>query len=315
MSNQITRRHFVGATGAVAGLMTLASSPALLSAQATSGAGFKYSLNTATIRGQKLPLPEQFDVAAKAGYDFIEPWLGDVAKYAESNSLKDLRRRAEDQGLKVISGIGFPEWGVNDDARRARAMEQLKREMDFMAQLGAPHIAAPPAGIYGKEVKVELDRLAERYRAVLEVGRQMQVIPMLEIWGASANLNNLADATYVITKSGHPDACLLADVYHVYRGGSDFASLRVLGPTALRVFHMNDYPATPPRESLRDSDRIWPGDGQAPMKEIFSHFLANGSRPVLSLELFNAEYYKMPALDAARTGLNKMKACVASAVS
>jgi hypothetical protein len=49
------------------------------------------------------------------------------------------------------------------------------------------------------------------------------------------------------------------------------------------------------------------------MKEIFGHFLANGSRPVLSLELFNNEYYKLPALDAARTGLVKMKACVGSA--
>lgn len=311
MSNPVTRRQFVGAAGAMAGILTLGSAATPVSAQTGASQGFKFSLNTATIRGHKLSLPEQFEVAAKAGYDYIEPWLGDLAKYAESNSLKDLRKRAEDQGLKVISGIGFPEWAVNDDARRARAMEQLKREMDLMAQLGAPHIAAPPAGIYGKEVKVELERLAERYRAVLELGRQMQVVPMLEIWGASANLNNLADAVYVITKAAHPDACLLADVYHIYRGGSDFASLRVLGPSSLRVFHMNDYPATPPRESLRDSDRVWPGDGQAPMKEIFGHFRANGGRPVLSLELFNNEYYKMPALEAARTGLAKMKQCVA----
>lgn len=313
MTNPVTRRDFLGAAGVVGGILALGTAGAPLGAQAARPAGFKFSLNTATIRGQKLPLPEQFDVAAKAGYDYIEPWLGDVAKYAESNSLKELRQRAEDQGLKVISGIGFPEWAVNDDARRARAMEQLKREMDLMAQLGAPHLAAPPAGIYGKEVKVELDRVAERYHAVLELGRQMQVIPMLEIWGASANLNNVADAAYVITKAAHPDACLLADVYHVYRGGSAFASLRALGPASLRVFHMNDYPAVPPREALRDSDRIWPGDGQAPMKEIIGHFLANGSRPVLSLELFNSEYYKLPALEAARTGLAKMKACVAGA--
>jgi sugar phosphate isomerase/epimerase len=76
---------------------------------------------------------------------------------------------------------------------------------------------------------------------------------------------------------------------------------------------MNDYPADPPREALKDSNRVWPGDGIAPMKQILANLAANHCRVMLSLELFNADYWKLPALDACKTGLAKMKAAVQAA--
>jgi len=270
---------------------------------------FGYALNAATIRGQKLSLAEQVEVAAKAGYGGFEPWMGDLSKHAESGgSLKDLRKRCEDLGVKVVGGIGFAQWVVDDDAQRAKGVEQMKRDMDLLAQLGGTHIAAPPAGANKPGVKVDLDRAAERYRAILELGRQMGVIPQLEIWGASANLSHLADAIYVAAKAAHPDACVLADVFHLYKGASDPATLRLLGRQAVHCFHMNDYPASPARDAIKDSDRIWPGDGIAPLKQMLTYLADNHCRVWLSLELFNADYWKLPALDAARTGLEKMKA-------
>jgi sugar phosphate isomerase/epimerase len=178
--------------------------------------------------------------------------------------------------------------------------------------MGGVNIAAPPAGMTKAGVKLELDHAAERYRAILDMGKVMGITPMLEIWGASANLSLLADALYVAARSGHPDACVLADVYHLYKGGTDPAVLRMLSRNAVRVFHMNDYASTPPRDAIKDSDRIWPGEGIAPMKQILGALADNCCNVMLSLELFNQEYYKLPALEAAKTGLQKMKAAVAA---
>ena len=83
--------------------------------------------------------------------------------------------------------------------------------------------------------------------------------------------------------------------------------LRMLSPQALQVFHFNDVPANPPRLELKDEHRVFPGDGIAPIKEIFDTFKSIGATPVLSLELFNREYWKMPALEAAKVGLEKMR--------
>jgi sugar phosphate isomerase/epimerase len=314
MTTVLSRRRFTGSALALAAWATASrSAPAPSAARAP---GFRFALNAATIRGQKLPLPEQLRAAAAAGYDGYEPWTSDLLAFRDGGgSLKDLGRECADRGLRIISAIGFARWIVDDDAERAKGVEQLRIEMSALAEMGGTHIAAPPSGATKPDVKLDLDRAAERYRAILEIGRGIGVIPQIEAWGASANLSRLAEAAYVAAQAGHPDACVLADAYHMYKGGSVPASLRLLSPRALHCFHLNDYPAQPPRETIKDSDRIWPGDGVAPLGEILGALAAIGNATWLSLEVFNAEYWKLPADEACRTGLAKMKGVVAAATS
>jgi sugar phosphate isomerase/epimerase len=181
--------------------------------------------------------------------------------------------------------------------------------MDVLAQIGGKRIAAPPAGAT-QETGLDLMKAAERYRELLELGDQMGVVPQLETWGSSKNLHLLGEAMFVIIESGYSKACLLPDVYHIYKGGSDFNGLKHISANTIQVFHLNDYPAEPPRETISDRDRIYPGDGIAPLIQILRDLLANGSRAVLSLELFNPSYWKQDPLDVAKTGLEKMKNAV-----
>jgi sugar phosphate isomerase/epimerase len=115
-------------------------------------------------------------------------------------------------------------------------------------------------------------------------------------------------------ESGHPQACILADVYHLYKGGSQVNGLRLLSGTALHVLHCNDYPAEPVRATITDAQRIYPGDGIAPLKVILRTLRQIGFRGMLSLELFNRDYWKQDAHLVARTGLEKMRAAVRSSL-
>ncbi len=314
MSNTPTRRQVLTGAGSVLASAAGAGAAARPDNKAAGAYRFRYCLNTGTIRGQKLDLPGEIDATAKAGYDGIEPWTGTIHRYVESGgSLTDIRKRCEDAGLKVVSAIGFARWIIDDDEQRAKGVEQLKRDMDALAQIGGTHIAAPPAGANRPGTTLDLDKAAERYRAILEMGRTIGVIPQLETWGPSANLSRLSEALYVAARTGHPDACILADAYHMYKGGTKPEALKLLGRQAVHCFHMNDYPADPPRETIGDADRIWPGDGVAPLKQILTHLAENHCDVMLSLELFNRQYWKLPALQAARTGLEKMKASVRAA--
>ena len=73
---------------------------------------------------------------------------------------------------------------------------------------------------------------------------------------------------------------------------------------------MNDFQAQIPREQQTDKDRVYPGDGAAPMKQILSDLKNMGGNKVLSLELFNPEYWKKDELVVAKTGLEKMRKLV-----
>ena len=189
----------------------------------------------------------------------------------------------------------------------------MKRDMDLVAQIGGKRIAAPPVGATNQPM--DLLKVAERYRKVLELGRQAGIVPQLELWGRSKTLSRLGEVAFVLVEAAHPDACTVLDVFHIYRGGSDFAGLRMFNGSALHVFHMNDYPANPPREKATDADRVYPGDGVAPMTQILRDLHEIGFRGFLSLELFNKKYYQQDPLVVARTGLEKMKAAVQKAVA
>ena len=274
---------------------------------------FAYCLNTSTIRAQVADLPAAMRIAAEAGYDGIEPWIEELDRYTEAGgALEDLARLAGDLGLRIENGIGFFEWIVDDDARRAAAFEQARRNMDMLARVGCPRVAAPPFGATDA-AGLDLRAAGERYAELLEVGREYGVTPVVEFWGASQCLGRLSEAVFVAVESGQPDACVLADVFHMYRGGSAFGGLRLLGPGTLALLHVNDYPVADSPDSLTDADRVFPGDGVAPWPQLIGDLRAIGFRGPLSLELFNEAYWQRDALSVAREGLEKLRRLVRAA--
>jgi 2-keto-myo-inositol isomerase len=258
-------------------------------------------------------LPEQVRIASEAGYDAIEPWLRDIDAYVQSGgTLADIRKQIADSGLTVESAIGFANWIVDDPEARKAGLEQLRRDMDSVRQIGGIRIAAPPAGATKPEQpKINLLVVAERYRGALEVGHEIGVVPQLEVWGFSQNLSRLGETVFAAVESGHPDACILPDIYHLRRGGSEFEGLRLLSGAGVHVFHVNDYPAATLRADLTDAQRVYPGDGDAPLKEIVGLLKASGFNGVLSLELFNRGHWEQDPLEVAKNGrasIERMKA-------
>lgn len=292
--------------------MTTAATPT--NSHAPTENTFKYSLNTSTIKGAKLPLDRELEVAAAAGFTGVEPWIEEIEAFVKAGgSLKDLRKKGEDLGLKIAGAVGFAEWIVDDDTKRAAGLEHMKKDMDLVAAIGGTHIASPAIGAHmPNQNKPELHQIADRYRAILELGVKTGVTPLLELWGFSKTLSRLSDVVYCATEAGHPKACMLLDSYHLYKGGSGLAALRLLNGRELPVFHINDYPEIAPAQ-IDDAHRVYPGDGVAPLSELFRTLHAIGFRGFLSVELFNAEYWKQPADVVAKTALEKTRGAVRKA--
>lgn len=266
---------------------------------------FKTCLNTSTLRGFQLPLSQTVEIAAKAGFDAIEPWIEELQAHEKSgSSLEDLGRQIRDLGLSVQGAIGFAEWIVDDDARRKAGLEQARRDMELVARVGGTLIAAPPMGAT-EQSDLNLHRAAERYGELCAIGREFGVRPLVEVWGFSQSLSRLGEAAFVAVESGAPEAAILADVYHLYKGGSPVEGLSLLSADALPLFHVNDYPDIA-RQTIGDADRVFPGDGVAPLAQIFQTLSSIGFEGFVSLELFNPLYWTGEPLDVAREGRRKL---------
>jgi sugar phosphate isomerase/epimerase len=143
----------------------------------------------------------------------------------------------------------------------------------------------------------------------------MAVLPLLELWGTHPVLGPLSHGIYVTVGGGRPDASLLLDVFHLYKSGTPFTALKQINGGSLHVMHLNDYPQAADPSTLNDSNRIYPGDGVAPLPQIFRDLRDNGFRGYFSLELFNKEYWTKSADENLKTAIEKIRAAVRGALA
>ncbi len=270
---------------------------------------YSYALNTSTIRGcGNLSLSQKIKVTAETGYDAVEPWIGELDEFTENGGKpRELRGLLLDYGLSVANLIGFFEWAVPDNETRKQAFKEARRCFQIAAELDCPFLAAPPSGIH-KTPGLKLRDIAERYAELIDTGREFGVTPILEFWGIAETLGTLDEAISVVTDCGRQEACILADVFHIYKGTGNFEALTSPGAEKIRIMHVNDYPSNPVRENISDTDRIYPGDGIAPYPKILEKLDKQGFTGTMSVELFNQEYWQHDASDVAATALEKLKA-------
>lgn len=266
----------------------------------------KLALNASTLFPFHLSIIEQIEVAAQAGYDGIEIWMKDLEDYLSSGgTIEEMKMIAHDYELAIVNAIAFFKWTDMNEDVRLEGLEQAKREMNLLAELGCPAIAAPPTG----DVKnLSLDTIAHHFTELCKIGEEMGVEPYLEFWGHAERLSTLSEAVYVALESGEREAKLLLDPFHMYKGGSSFKNISYLQGKNIGIFHVNDYPETPSREFVTDQDRLLPGEGIAPTKQIVQDLKEIGYDGYFSLEVFPETYPegKQP-LDVAREGLEKMQ--------
>jgi sugar phosphate isomerase/epimerase len=114
MTDAMTRRTFAGSIGAALAANAAtqgvaadaAPQPAAAKRWQNGASPWPLCLDTATIRPASLE--EKIRIAAKAGFDAIEPWEGELHEYEEKGgSLADLGKRIRDAGLFVPSVIGL----------------------------------------------------------------------------------------------------------------------------------------------------------------------------------------------------------------
>ncbi|MFC2147262.1 sugar phosphate isomerase/epimerase family protein [Bacteroidota bacterium] len=296
MKNKISRRKAIGTSlkvslAAMGGYAFKSNLPYPENSALKKKLPIRISLNTSTLLHYKLDVDVQIDMVANAGFDGVELWMRDIQAYLEKGGkAEQLKRKLEDRGLILENIIGFSRWCSDDPEERIKALEQLREEMVIIAQMGGKFIAAPVQGIESLD-RNKYDDYAERYNAILNLGDETGVTPILELWGMGA-LHKVADCAQIVISTGHPKATMLLDFYHIYRGGNDWDTIDILNGKKLPVIHINDYPSSPSYELLKDSDRVLPGEGVCPFNEVIPKLYNAGFRGGFSVELFNKGYWE-----------------------
>ena len=267
---------------------------------------FVYCLNTSTIR--PTPLLEKIAIAGKAGYQAIEPWNDEITDYLqEGGSVAELKRALAGAGLKVVSMIALHSWATSEGNEHRRVLDDCRRRMEQAAALGSPYIVASPP----QEV-VDVKRASDRFGELLEMGEQVGVVPSMEFLGFVDGVKNVATAWAIAAGTGTPraKATIVADVFHMMRGGGSIDDLLTIKGDRLACFHINDLPAVPDPLLQRDEDRVMVGEGIADLPRVIANLRSIGYHGPLSLELFNRELWEQDPLAVVTRGLERIRALV-----
>jgi sugar phosphate isomerase/epimerase len=265
---------------------------------------FTYCLNTSTIR--PTPLLDKIRIAGQAGYRAIEPWNDEIDEYLRAGgTMHDLKTAIADAGLKVVSVIALHSWTTTEGDEYVQALEECRRRMDQAAALGSPYIVASPP----REI-VNLEKAATRYGKLLRLGREAGIKPSMEFLGFVDGIKSVSSAWAIAAGAGEPGATIVADVFHMMRGGGTVDDLLSVAGERMSIFHINDLPATPHPTAQTDHDRVMVGEGIADLPRVIANLRTIGYRGPLSLELFNKELWAADPLDVVRGGLERVRALV-----
>lgn len=311
MANEVSRRNFLQCSSlAGAGLAALAPLSASEKTYQKGASPWPICFNTSSIR--PATLDKKIEVTVAAGYDGLEPWIEELEEYEKAGgNLQELGKRLGDLGLFVPNVIGL--WGAipADPAKWEESLAPTRNRMRMMAAIGSRHAACIPPG---RPADVDRTWCARCYRDLVKIGREEYGISVaFEFVGFMESIYRFGDAVGIAIDANIPDACLIMDTFHLYRGGSGFEGIRHVRGNFIADFHINDVAAEPAREEMGDKHRIYPGDGILPLASVFQQLKEIGYQGPLSVEMFNEEHYAQDPQVVAETALRKTLAVIQGA--
>lgn len=255
-----------------------------------------YGLNGSTT--DQCTLEEDVLVAEHAGYDVVELRTYKLEAFLKEHTLDDLTKLFERSSVKAdaINAIEF--FNLKQGEERAQVLKDTEKWCQIARAAGSSYIIAvpsprPPDAADEEIVKDSVQMLQE----MSDIAEKYQVNIALEFIGIQDfSVKTLEAARKIMNKVNRVNVGLVLDVFHFYTGGSSLDAIDDTPPEKIFVFHIND--AEHARiEELEDKDRIFPGLGVIPLKEIGKRVQKTGQIRMVGLELFRPDYWEMEKYD------------------
>lgn len=243
-------------------------------------------------------LEEALDAYSDAGFRNVEFVLGQVKEWLKGDhGLDDLRSLLRERNLRSIGGFetGLACFGP-PEAREANH-RQNRENARLIHELGGGTLVVGTDGPEqpGPEA---FEVMGEVFRHFAESLEGMDVQVAIEFnW--SPFIKSLKSAVRVAEAADHPKVGVLFDPAHYHCTSS---KLEHMTPEAVRWIkhcHFNDMRDKPGEISDCNGDRVLPGRGILPLREMIRRLEEGGYRGYCSIEMFNAELWETPVREAA----------------
>jgi len=259
----------------------------------------KLALNGATT--MHADLVTDIKAASAAGFELLEIWVRKLREYLKTNTPADLKKLLAENNLAPysINSIEHITFRTPEDYEKIRAeCEELSA---IAGEIGCPYVVVVPGKLPENATKDSI--IDESVRVLNELGdiaEKYNVSLAFEFLGQTdCSVQTLDLAEEIVEKVNRKNIGVVIDTFHFYAGNSSFEAIDKLNPEKLFIFHINDAENLP-KEKLTDAQRLYPGLGILPIKEIKEHFDKIGYNRMASIEIFRPEYWEQDPFEVAK---------------
>lgn len=262
------------------------------------------SLHPCTV-GWRVAWPALAELAAETGYE------GAVIA-------RDQPVDAEVSSMVRATSMLLPAEVRRDDQTYLATLAKVRPACEFawkagcrVASLGLPPSAERPRHEHAKLLR---DRLKPCCELLDEFGIRLAIEGLTPLHLRRAHpyqflVENAELLEFGLTVSPH--CGLIADSWHWHHAGSDPEWLRGIPNDRVLDVHISDSPALP-AEEIRDTERLFPGDGVVDFKAFFDLLGGVRYQGLVTVEIFNSKMTEIDPAEAAQRAFRSASAVLSA---
>lgn len=244
-------------------------------------------------------LPKKLEAAARAGFTRVEIFHDDVI--GSGLGLEDVRALARDLGLEITSLQSLRDVEALPDASRAFAMTRAQRMIEAAAGLGAKMLVV--CANTGADTLDDPARAAADLAEIADMAAARGLTIGYEAMSTSRHVSDYARAIDILRAAARPNLKLVLSIAHTVFAGASFEALAGIDPRDIGLVHLADAPDLRMDPQLLSANyRLFPGQGDTPLRGLIRDLLARGYEGPVSLEIFNEQMRGMAAFDVGADG-------------
>ncbi len=232
--------------------------------------------------------------AKEAGFSFAELDIGKVEEAVQKNGLAKLKETIKGEQMKIVSLNAIENYPILTEDDMAKSLARCERIFELSRELECEVVVVNP-----NEFEMgQKERAEKAFDSFIMTAAEIAKGFSVRLGYEFVSYENRIVDTLTESMSGlsrwDSGIGLVLDVFHLFRTRENITQIPDHLMDHVWIFHVNDAPATS-LSALRDTDRVFPGEGVINIREILETLRARGFNGPVSLELFNADYWKQPA--------------------
>jgi sugar phosphate isomerase/epimerase len=266
----------------------------------------KFAINQATT--MKSDFVSDIKAYAKASFEAVEIWLPKLYEFLKGATLDEAKKLLKENGIKPVCACFHGDLMLSEGEKRKKVIEQFNEKLKICNALEIPFLVVVgdfPSEVNEKSYEIASENLFEAGNIAEKYGVGLAV----EFIAGANFIGCLSTAKLIVEKTNHKNVGILFDTFHFYRGISKMEDIDNVNGEKIFFVHINDV-ANKPREILTDKDRVLPGEGIMPLKEIVKRLKKIKYDGYYSLELFNEKLWELDPFTASKKcfdNINKFK--------